>query len=173
MKGTNKAMLERTLIIVSLLLTHEAIRAEPTWQEQQNLPQWAASVLGDKTFKASYALSAHLNPYYVQGDFNGDARLDLAVLIVERGTGQHGIAMLHAGATHAIIIGAGQAVGNSGKDLNWLDSWSIYSKDTPTRAAAHKPPLMKGDALFVQKLEAASGLIYWNGARYRWYQQGD
>jgi hypothetical protein len=35
------------------------------------------------------------------------------------------------------------------------------------------PPKLRGDALMVMKTEAASGLVYWDGKRYGWYQQGD
>ena len=35
------------------------------------------------------------------------------------------------------------------------------------------PPKLRGDALMVIKTESASALIYWNGTRYAWYQQGD
>ena len=36
-----------------------------------------------------------MNPFYLEGDFNGDGALDVAVLIKERGTGKHGIAVVH------------------------------------------------------------------------------
>ena len=34
-------------------------------------------------------------------------------------------------------------------------------------------PHLRGDALLVGRSEAASALIYWNGKRYVWFQQGD
>jgi hydroxylaminobenzene mutase len=34
-------------------------------------------------------------------------------------------------------------------------------------------PQLHGDVLFVSKSEVASALIYWNGKRYFWLQQGD
>jgi hypothetical protein len=34
-------------------------------------------------------------------------------------------------------------------------------------------PHLHRDALLVGKTEAASALIYWNGRRYVWLQQGD
>ena len=34
-------------------------------------------------------------------------------------------------------------------------------------------PHLRGDALLLGKSEAASALIYWNGKRYVWLQQGD
>jgi hypothetical protein len=36
-----------------------------------------------------------------------------------------------------------------------------------------KPPVLRGDALYVEKTESASAIIYWDGSTYRWYQQGD
>jgi hypothetical protein len=35
------------------------------------------------------------------------------------------------------------------------------------------PPVLRGDALMVVKLEAASAIVYWTGSEYAWYQQGD
>jgi hypothetical protein len=32
---------------------------------------------------------------------------------------------------------------------------------------------LKGEAILVVKLESSSGLIYWDGKKYQWYQQGD
>jgi len=32
---------------------------------------------------------------------------------------------------------------------------------------------LKGSALYVEKSEAASAIIYWTGKEYKWYQQGD
>jgi hypothetical protein len=55
-----------------------------------------------------------------------------------------------------------------------MDSWQIYTKDAGAKAAgAQSLPHLRGDALLVSKSEAASALIYWNGKRYVWLQQGD
>lgn len=40
-------------------------------------------------------------------------------------------------------------------------------------AAGKKPPNLRGDAIMAIKTEAASALIFWDGKRYAWYQQGD
>lgn len=117
------------LLVGLLLLTGSLVSGgEPTWQEQQNLPEWTAPVLAEKAFASTYALSTRLNPFFLHGDFNGDGRLDVAVLIVHKTTGQQGIAMFHAGAQTAIPLGAGRAVGNGGVDFSWLDAWSVSVK---------------------------------------------
>jgi hypothetical protein len=102
-----------------------------------------------------------LNPFLLQGDFDGDHRLDLAVLVTRRDTGARGIAVVHAGAPRAVVLGAGHALGNGGDDFTWMDAWSVQPK----------PP--DRDALLLEKLESASAIVYWDGAAYRWKQQGD
>ena len=157
-----------TVVAVALLASSAQSR-EPTWQELQNLPSWAASIVGEQRFASAYALSTRINPYFLQGDFNGDGRLDVAVLVERKATAQQGIAILHAGSTNPIVVGAGREIGNGGADFSWLDAWSIEARDTRGKNA----PTLRGDALLVQKLESASGLIYWDGTAYRWRQQGD
>lgn len=71
----------------------------------------------------------------------------------------------------ATILGAGIAIGNGGDDFEWMDTWEVRSKNDVI--ASTSAPRLLGDALFVSKREAASALIYWNGRRYVWLQQGD
>jgi hypothetical protein len=72
------------------------------------------------------------------------------------------------------ILGAGIGIGNGGKDFEWMDSWQVYSKTRAAHAASgtSDPPL-RGDALLVEKSEAASALIYWNSKRNVWSQGSD
>jgi hypothetical protein len=72
------------------------------------------------------------------------------------------------------IVGAGIGIGNGGDDFEWIDSWQVYSKTriSPAEGESSVPDL-RGDALLVEKSEAASALIYWNGKRYVWSQRGD
>jgi hypothetical protein len=47
-----------------------------------------------------------------------------------------------------------------------MDAWRVADRD-------RLPAASKGDGLVVEKAEAASALIWWDGKRYRWSQQGD
>jgi len=115
-----------------------------------------------------------MNPFYLEGDFNGDGALDVAVLIKERGTGKHGIAVVHGTIGKITILGAGIGIGNGGDDFDWMDSWQVYSKTHAAHGAGETSvPHLRGDALLVEKSESASALIYWNGEWYLWSQQGD
>jgi hypothetical protein len=121
-----------------------------------------------------YAIVGHLNPFYIHGDFNGDGRIDTAVLIKDRDSGKTGIAVVHAGAKSVIILGASRKFGNGGDDFKWMDAWHLYPRGIVERGAGQgAPPTLRGDALMVIKTESASALVYWNGKRYNWYQQGD
>jgi len=121
-----------------------------------------------------YDLSFRIDPSYLEGDFNGDGKMDTAVLVKERSSGKVGIAIVHGAIGKVTIVGAGVGIGNGGDDFEWMDSWKVYSKTH----AAHAPgetsvPRLRGDALLVEKSEAASALIYWNGKKYLWSQLGD
>jgi glycogen debranching enzyme len=72
------------------------------------------------------------------------------------------------------ILGAGIGIGNGGDYFEWMDSWQVYSKTRDAHAGGEIDIAdLRGDALLVEKSEAASALIYWNGKRYVWPQQGD
>ena len=121
-----------------------------------------------------YAFSAHINPFYLHGDFDGDGQQDTAVWITERATGKTGIAIFHGKANRLVIVGAGRDLGNAGDNFSGLDAWHVFRRGPVQRGADGKPPpKLRGDALMVMKTEAASGLVYWDGKRYGWYQQGD
>ncbi|HKY71880.1 MAG TPA: hypothetical protein VJL88_08160 [Nitrospira sp.] len=148
---------------------------EPAWEQIASMPVWASSIFTGPAFLDDFMLSSRLNPYLVYGDFNGDGALDIAVLIRRRSDGFQGIGILHGGDTKPIILGAGNAIGNGGDNFDWLGAWSVYPKGPVEKSVYEEgpPPQIRGDLLFVEKLESASGLIYWDGSAYRWYQQGD
>ena len=81
---------------------------------------------------------------------------------------------MHGTNGKVTILGAGIGIGNGGDDFEWMDSWQVYSKTRAAHASSESSaPHLRGDALMVEKTEAASALIYWNGKRYVWSQQGD
>lgn len=119
-----------------------------------------------------YALDAWLNPFYLQGDFNGDGSLDTAVLLREKDSGKVGILIHHGGTRESFVLGAGSASGNGGDDFSWLNAWRVL--EGHVRASPESPGKPKShDALFVTKLEAAGGILYWTGKGYAWKQHGD
>lgn len=137
----------------------------------RDIPGSVKKVITSALFAKNYDLSFHINPFYLRGDFDGDGKTDVAVLVKQRSTGKFGIAIVHGANNKVTILGAGTSIGNGGDDFEWMDSWEIYSKDRATKGT--RTPKLRGDALLLSKSEAASALIYWNGQRYIWLQQGD
>ncbi len=178
---------DNTLIVASerkntyeIDLKTKAITQLPPAQSQtatpqpHNIPEMIQRAITNGSLAKGYDVSFDLIPSYLQGDFNGDCNIDVAVLVKQRATGKVGIAIVHGGMGKATILGAGTAIGNGGDDFAWMDSWQVYAKNRAAHAAGETSVLrLRGDALLVGKTEAASALIYWNGEKYVWLQQGD
>lgn len=140
----------------------------------RDVPDAAKKALTKGSTGKNYDLSFRMNPTCLEGDFNGDGKVDIAVLVKERATGKLGIAIVHGSTEKVTILGAGIGIGNGGDDFEWMDSWQVYSKTRAAHASRETSvPHLRGDALLVEKSEAASAMIYWNGKRYVWSQQGD
>jgi hypothetical protein len=139
--------------------------------QHDDIPETVKRAIANGSLAKKYELSYRMNPFYLRGDFNGDGKADVAVLAKQRSTGKVGIAIINGATDKVTVVGAGNAIGNGGDDFEWMDSWRVYSKGNAASRAS--VPKLRGDALLVSKSEAASALIYWNGKRYVWLQQGD
>ena len=110
-------------------------------------------------------IDARLNPVYIRGDFDGDGKPDYAVL-VKKGK-ERGIIVCVAAAGKGTLLGAGVAF-NEWRDLDF-SRWAAYEK----RPAGRGVPHLLGEAIWLEWGESGSGLVYWNGRKFIWQQQGD
>ena len=155
-------------------ITQSNSQSSPSRGAISDVPDAAKKALTNGSVGKKYDLSVHVNPSYLEGDFNGDGKTDVAVLVKERSTGKFGVAIVSGTTEKVTILGAGIGIGNGGDDFEWMDSWQVYSKTRAAHAVSETGvPRFRGDALLVEKSESASALIYWNGKRYVWSQQGD
>jgi hypothetical protein len=156
------------------LKTKAVTQAQDATTQSHNIPQTIERAITNGRLPKEYDVSFRVNPPYLGGDFNGDGKIDVAVLVTQRSTGKLGIAIIHGATDKVAILGAGVGVGNGGDDFEWMDYWQVYPKDrVALETGETKAPRLRGEALLVAKSEAASALIYWNGKRYVWLQQGD
>lgn len=161
--------------IASTAAALAAVPSDLDFVSAGSLPRALSQYLLSSSEHEAYALTDRVNPFYLQADFNGDGEMDTAVLVQEKTTGKQGILVAHIGAAEHYILGAGNPIGNGGDDFSWLDAWQVYPQGEVAKSpyVDAAPPTLRGDALLVIKLEAASGIIYWTGTEYGWYQQGD
>jgi hypothetical protein len=165
-------MIARTLVAF-LFLASAAIAAE-----REDIDFVAGASLPPEVWEALtggnlYAIVSAINPFYLQGDFDGDGWRDTAVLVKERASGKKGAAIVFKGGK-VRIVGAGKDVGDGTTSLDWMDAWYVERRGEVMQGATDEaPPTMKGDGIMAIKTESASGLIYWDGDRFRFYQQGD
>lgn len=145
-----------------------------SFEQQCSMPEWLIRTLESPKFPKDLSQCSCLNPFYQRGDFDGDGVADFAVMVKNNATGAVGIAIVHKKDRTIYIVGAGRALSGGGTNFNWMDCWYVYDRGPVEKGADNKtPPKLKGDALIVERTEAASALIWWNGTAYKWYQQGD
>ena len=174
------------LTVFVVLLSAPVSAQELTFPQRSSLPWWNRSALRQLDPPDRYEFSSRLNPFYLHADFDGDNKQDVAIWIRNRESNKSGIAIIHretgktylVGAGNPIVNGAGEvlwAKSKSGDSLDFIDAWLVYEKGRVAQGAGEvgSPPILKGDTLLLIKTESASGLIYWTGKHYAWYQQGD
>ncbi len=119
-----------------------------------------------------YTASGRINPFYLRGDFRGDGKMSYAVLVTAGDALERGLAICGVGSAKTTILGAGSMF-HGMRDLDF-DAWHVYPKARVQKGVgAGAPPVLLGEALILEWSESASGLVYWDGTTYHWYQQGD
>lgn len=165
----------KTILCILLMLAHVAFahgRQNPP--QSTNIPESVATLFKATGLDRQYEFSSHLKPSYLSGDFDGDGKPDIAILVKQKSSGKIGIGVCHSSTNKVLFIGAGTEVGNGGDNFDWMDIWNVTPKAPAARKVGKTAALaLKGDALHVEKSESASALIYWNGRRYVWRQEGD
>lgn len=137
-----------------------------------NMPAWAVKQFAALKLDTAYRICAYINPYYLEGDFNGDKKMDIAVSIIQRQTKKQGILILHGNSNAFFVLGAGTPFSKGGANFRWLDTWKIYRESKLVPGFGETAVVkLKSDALFVGNSLLANAVIYWNGSAYTWYQQ--
>ncbi|HZM88646.1 MAG TPA: hypothetical protein VFF31_19130 [Blastocatellia bacterium] len=161
-------------ILLMIIQTAVVVGRQSNASKPDAIPEAVITVFKTAGLDRHYELSSHLKPSYLKGDFDGDRKPDIAVLVKEKSAGRIGIAVFHSSTSNVLFIGAGTKLGNGGDNFDWMDIWKVVPKRTAAKQVGKAAaPLLKGDALHVEKSESASALVYWTGRRYVWRQLGD
>lgn len=163
-------VMRNTLIFVVVLTLKTIWAQDPPMLGQ--LSPWAEQAWSKLVAKTPVRLSTRLNPFVWRGDFDGNGRPDLAVLIAETKTKKEGIAFLLQGRA-PVVVGAGQDFGNGGDDFSWMDVWHVEDRGTGHGNSRDQNLTLKADGLMVAKEGSASALIYFRNGKPVWHQSGD
>ena len=155
----NNSILSSIFLLFSLTLFGQD-EGYNDWILTQRLPTWSALTLQELRLSDNYTISDHINPFYLEADFDGSNKRDIAIAVIEKISNKTGIVIIHQETGQYFIIGAGVETGNGGDDFSWMDIWKVDMEND-------KP------GLHVEQSESASALIYWSGSQYIWTQRGD
>ena len=174
----------RTVLLLLVLTSISAGQLKYDRGVDWNLPDAVQKRMEDGHMFEQYTLSDHVNPFYLRGDFDGDGKPDYAVLIVNKSSRKTALAISLSTLNAIQLLGANgkklrvgsQADSYDLSDFDWMDAWQVYDHTELTPNELNdKSTLgrMAGEGLLVEKTEAASSLIYWDGTKFRWYQLSD
>jgi len=152
---------------------------------QSSLPSWFLKTFKQVRLDQQYEIKTRLKPTFLQADFNGDGKADVAALIIEKKSGKSGIVIIHYGNNRYFILGAGTNFGNGSDNFKWAYGWRYYRKKSAYETMVNKEGDIQGSetiklkrpAIFIYDLldgePNSGGLIYWTGQKYQWIQQGE
>lgn len=152
-------------LFASVVIAVGSAYGQPNPVDIDNVPNVVSACLA--SYRGRYQVIQRINPFYLRGDFDGDGRIDHAVLIAEPNSRKEGFLVCFGRPqSKPQVLGAGQTVSAEGRlkvdDFALIDVWGVA-----TRCAGRRH-----DCLFVEQAEAGSGLFVWNGQRFVWVQRG-
>lgn len=158
--------------VASLLLLSFPVIASAQLTLKDQLPPWAGERWTSAAGQLQVELSGRINPFLQRGDFDGDGRPDLALLVQHKANHKVGILILHRNGKQT-LLGAGKAFENGGDDFDWIDLWWVEDRGVARRGHDNRAAKLQGDGLFVAKEGSASARIYFKAGTFHWQQEGD
>ncbi|PJJ17998.1 hypothetical protein CLU90_1179 [Janthinobacterium sp. 67] len=166
-------MNRRSMAVTVALVFATGLAGAQALPPQAQLPAWATQQLDSLAKREGIEVSARINPFVLRGDFDGDGKGDLAVLVKNKDSKKEGIVFLFRQKTAPLIVGAGHALSNGGDDFAWLEVWQAEDKGSLQHSYHEKSLKLKTDGIVVAKEGSASALIYIKDGKAVWQQQGD
>jgi len=121
----------------------------------------------------SFKIDTRINPYYLRGDFDGDGKLDFAVMVTRNNSKTLGL-IICQGDGQSFVLGAGsQPKFSTMSEDNFLSSdWEVVTL-AEFRELLYDKKLAgtaKGEVICLT-WEDGNGYIYWDGKQYRWFSE--
>lgn len=128
----------------------------------------------------TFNIKEDLNPFYLEADFNGQGKLDVAICISEPSTNKQGILIQHGEDRTYYILGAGRTF-NDMDNFHWMEVWKVYREKTAERTTftadfdieGSETVALSNVAIQVSSSESSYNLITWDGTNYIWIHTGE
>ena len=139
-----------------------------TWIRYANIPFWVRQEFFNQGLNKRYSfLFRDIRPLYLRGDFNGDRKPDIAVMLKNKTSKDNPtsvMAIFHGGTQQVIVIDDPNKLGAD-------DIWEVVSREENQYIKI--PSSAKGEGISMAKAMSASRLIYWDGNQYQSAQTSD
>ena len=144
-------------------------------------------MFNDKGLDKKYSLYNFLDGLYWNEDFNGDGKIDIAILIAEISTKKKGILIIDGKTGNYFVFGAGIKFWKEHDDFSGAKRWGVSSqKDADEQIIDPKTGKPTGTRVvkFDQRnmiivddwrddtAVSVQGLIYWKNNKYLYLFQG-
>lgn len=134
-----------------------------------NVPRWVRESFFKQRLNERYVMVFRdIRPLYLRGDFNGDDKIDIALMLQEK-TAQNEsyspsvMAIFQGGTQQATIIDDPEKLGAD-------DIWEVVPKEDMTK---YQSISALGEGISMAKAASASRMIYWDGKEYDALQTSD
>lgn len=164
---------------MTAFINSQAQSLKGSFETYERLPNWFNEQLYLREY-GDYIIDEEMNPLYLEADFNGEGKMDIAICIAEPTTNKKGILIHHREDRTFYILGAGKEFNNS-DNFTWLEVWKLYRETTAEQTlfsenydiVGSETVKLKNIAIEIAKFESASNLITWDGEQYVWIHTGD
>ncbi len=114
-------------------------------------------------------------PPFLEGDFDGDGRMDFAATVRRQTDNKRGLAVCRADESTLDLVGFDGRYGEhlSPEYFDRFDYWTVHEGAIGQGVAEGAPPSIPGDAILLAIEESSSVLVFWDGAQWSSYWQGD
>ena len=99
----------RKLVALTLVLAVGGTSAQ-TLEPEAQLPDWSLPQWHTIAKRKGLTISTRINPFVWRGDFDGDKRVDLALIVKNSQTGKEGLVFLLR-SNRSVVLGAGSPFG--------------------------------------------------------------
>ncbi len=145
------------------------------------LPAWAQTAWQQAQLDRTHVRSTYIRPGFLQADFNGDGKPDVAIAVAHRTSPSRGMVIFHQGQSKPFILGMSSKASAEppAASFDWASKWKLYVKRTTFEVIPDSYDAISGTrtvrlqhpAIEFIKDESSMGLLYWTGRTYRWLYQ--